>query len=399
MLRLKPSTALELADDLATVAYAGEHAAEEGLCTYGPSTGICLGAFGGIQKLPSALKIGAGVPLDVLRRYCEAQNISVSPLYAASQNYIHSLFWGGLSMTQRRSGLLCDSLVAVDIVSPTYGAEELNIRDGDPRKCEMLWALKGIGPSVLGVVTSITLVAQPALDLTRIVMQWKAIGYFASVISWWLRTLPYTDSRLTPLLLLGGISLESDGLFVGSREEAEDYVASLRLPHPCRVDLSDWDAYKDSCAYTPRVEYPTVSTFVGSGDLPAATLSMLQTAACRGEIVVDWLSLGGCVAATRDGAFPYRRRGWIMRLHTTEKSSPLIGALRDLLGIDSYREQATCVSTDWRAYAGRAPQPQRLQDIKRSADPLNTLRYVDSVPPSLGPAPFPSVSCVLTRAA
>jgi hypothetical protein len=104
---------------------------------------------------------------------------------------------GGLSWLGRKHGLACNSVTAIEVVTPERGLLRVDA-EHDP---ELFWALRGGGGS-FGVVTALELELYPAEDLYAgsMLWPWERAGEIYDAYRFWAETVPDEVTSLVRLL-------------------------------------------------------------------------------------------------------------------------------------------------------------------------------------------------------
>ncbi|MCM3748885.1 FAD-binding oxidoreductase [Paenibacillus pasadenensis] len=132
---------------------------------------------------------------------------------------------GGIGPLQRTVGLICDNLIALEMVD----AKGRVIRANKKKNADLLWATQGGGGGNFGVYTKYKLNVLRAPDqatVFRVTWPWEQ---FERIVKVWQRWAPSIDTRLGSELSVGpkkGGNVVMLGMFLGSKTEA------LRLLQP-----------------------------------------------------------------------------------------------------------------------------------------------------------------------
>jgi len=228
---------------------------------------------------------------------------------------------GGVGVLVRSSGLTCDQLEGVTLVTPDGSVHEVS-SSAEP---DLFWACRGGGGGTVGVVTSMTFRTQPAPDvlLFRITFPWSAA---AAVVRAWQDWAPTADRQLwSTLKLLDGSRHTSPtvtvtGVWTGAKTGADASVdgfvrATGAEPTAHTAQQLTYGAAMSALAGRPQRVSQAATSSIGTEKLTDAQIdTLVQHAAAAGDVPgnreggVALDALGGAVAdvGRTDTAFPWR---------------------------------------------------------------------------------------------
>lgn len=228
---------------------------------------------------------------------------------------------GGVGVLVRSSGLTCDQLTGVTLVTPDGRVHEVSAT-AEP---DLFWACRGGGGGTVGVVTSMTFRTQsaPPVLLFSIVFPWSAA---AAVVRAWQDWAPVADRRLwSTLKLLNGTrhsapTVTVTGVWTGPERGADASVdafvaATGATPTSHTADELTYGAAVVRLAGTPQRVSEAATSSIGTRKLTGAEIAVLvRQAAAAGDVAgnreggVALDALGGAVAdvGRTDSAFPWR---------------------------------------------------------------------------------------------
>jgi hypothetical protein len=291
---------------------------------------------------------------------------------------------GGIGVLQRRFGLTCDRLDAVEIVTAD-GTARIATPVQEP---DLFWALRGGGGGNLGVVTRFFFSTVPAPALTVFVLKFPA-GSVRKVLSAWQKWI-----SVAPREMWAALNIESgtttkcrvSGCFVGPRSSCKPLLDDLvkragvkPAPRPPVRELDYFKAMKYLAGSGTGRE-----TFVGSSRIldapvadPAALVRMLTG---RRGIALILDPLGGAVADVDadETAFPYRKAFATAQIYAGTTAGTQASARRNVAQVvakmaaqgigKGYVNYIDPALPDWaKAYYGS--NLVRLRSVARSYDP------------------------------
>jgi FAD/FMN-containing dehydrogenase len=323
---------------------------------------------------------------------------------------------GGFGRMMRHAGLLCDSLVAVDLVLP--GGRRLRVSPGSAP--DLFWACQGGGGGNFGVASELTFRVQPVAPVTTFSLAFAWAGA-AAALDTWQRTLPDAPDRLADARFraiksgaTGQLTATASGVLFGGEAELRSILAPLLALGPGRTTirtvpyaeagrpdgctLAAGGGLRCAVAHFPNYQR---SDFVRN-PLPAAAIATLLSGVERwpggagaqeggvqlealGDCAVNRVAADATAFVHRDSLFhivylnfwgPADRAAvaaanvaWVRDLYAAMR--PFVSGYAYLNYIDSGL-------ADWRhAYYG-ANYP-RLQRVKTRYDPGGVLRFAQGI--------------------
>lgn len=353
-------------------------------------------------------KIGAGIQLLPLYQKLAGEGLTIPGGTCPTVGLAGLTLGGGFGMLTRLLGMLCDNLVAVEMVTADG---EIITADSCRHHPNLFWASCGGGGGNFGVVTAFTFQAFPISEVAifNIVWDWTES---AAVIKAWQEWAPATDERLTSIIRLftpGTKRIISTGEFVGPQAELRDLLEPLiTTGHPATVDILS----------VPYLE--AVRTFAGIGPIAgkfgiteskpikfkhtgAYVLENLPDQAIQRMLdfmriapnetnSVEFQALAGAVNRVAPEATAYFHRAARFNLHykanwiSNIKEEPNIIWVEDFRSsmrqwtVGDYVNFPDTLIANWpKAYYG--DNWERLKQVKHEYDPKNIFHFPQSIPP------------------
>ena len=179
------------------------------------------------------VRVGAGVTWGEFDRATQEHGLATTGGRVSTTGVAGLTLGGGSGWLERKYGLACDNLVAVDLVT----ADGREVTASETENPELFWALHGGGGN-FGVATSFVFRLYPVgPTLTAGLMLWP--GDAAHDVARVFRDLAYDapDELGTALVMLSGppeeFVPEHLGARPASRSRGSTWVASTRGPTPC----------------------------------------------------------------------------------------------------------------------------------------------------------------------
>jgi len=303
---------------------------------------------------------------------------------------------GGFGMLTRKLGMLCDSLMAVQMVDAN-GEVVYADRHVNP---DLLWASRGGGGGNFGIVTSFVFKVHPVSNVAvyNIIWDWSDAG---EVIKTWQDWAPFVDERLTSILEIfakkdGRIS--SSGIFLGHEDQLRHLLKPLiTAGNPIQTEIQTMPyikaVHKFDGGQGPH-KFKNTGAFVYQSlpDEAVNTLLYYMGNSPNKDNSIQFQSLGGVVSKIPpDGtAYFHREASYIMqyitRWEVDRERNPNIYWVerlrRDLLKyVDgTYVNWPDIFVKDWpSAYYG-TNYPE-LRRIKSKYDPENVFHFEQSIHP------------------
>ncbi|MGI8803291.1 MAG: FAD-binding oxidoreductase [Solirubrobacteraceae bacterium] len=390
--------------------------------------GNCRGIVADVSRMrhvlydpaSSLVRIGAGANLrDVYEGLVLRHGVALPIGTCPTVGVAGLALGGGFGHLVRRAGLLCDSLVAVDLVL----ADGRGVRASPASSPDLFWACRGGGGGNFGVATEFTfrtLAAAPVATFS-LSFAWAAA---AAALDTWQRTIPPATDRLADSRFRALKSPATDGTtrltatasgqFYGSETELRAILGPLLALGPERSTIRTVPyataTVPDGCAVAAPgglgctvARYPNYqqSDFVRDL-LPAAAIQALLAeierwpggvGAHEGGVQIE--ALGSCaVNRVAAGATAFVHRDslcHIVYLNFWGPGDPpavvaanlawgreIYAAMRPYVSGYAYQNYIDAGLADWRHayYGGNYP---RLQRIKRRYDPHDVFRFAQGI--------------------
>jgi FAD/FMN-containing dehydrogenase len=337
-------------------------------------------------------------------------NLAVTTGSEGSVSVCGATLGGGLGPLNRRLGMACDSLMAVEIVVPAgHDCAEVINADSEHHS-DLLWALRGAGNGNFGIVTQLTYQVYPLASLAYVQATWDGLGDLHRIFEAWQRTVPAADSRLgSELEVRKSQILLSAWLVEGAAAQATEMLApilSAGTPD-VTVQVGHWgDIFAG--AQLPLEQEPAnwkfFSQFVKEL-FPEKAIDIIgdfmrNAPTEQSNYFVD--AFGGAIRREPPGGTAFAHRdalfygeigaGWGTRSAQPGVGNPLTSqaqawtaefsqALRPYVD-GAYVNVPNVGMQQWEtAYWGRQ-RFERLRRIKAKYDPGNVFRYEQSIPPA-----------------
>ncbi len=368
----------------------------------------------------STVRIGAGANLQsVYEGLVLRHGVAVPAGTCPTVGIAGLALGGGFGRLVRHAGLLCDSLVAVEMVL----ADGRTVRASATREPDLFWACRGGGGGNFGVASEFTFRTAPVGPVATFSLGFAWAGA-AAALDVWQRTLPHApdtlaDARFRALKSPGPggapkLTATASGQFLGGEAELRGILAPLLALGPQRATINTVpyaaaalpDGCKSaapgsvSCAVAHLPNYQR-SDFVGD-PLPATAIRTLLAeierwpgGAGAQEGGVQFEALGDCAVnrvAADATAFVHRDslchivylNFWgagdppaVARAHVAW-AREIYAAMRPYVSGYAYQNYIDSGLADWRhAYYG--DNYRRLQAIKARYDPHAVFRFAQGV--------------------
>ncbi|MFN8108692.1 MAG: FAD-binding protein [Thermoleophilia bacterium] len=320
---------------------------------------------------------------------------------------------GGMGLSGRAFGLMCDRLASARVVTPD-GVVRHVAAVSDP---DLFWALRGGGGGNFGIVTSFRFTPATARTAAWFMLRWPG-AQAQEVLAAWLRWAPDTHRMLTSLCTLaaggGGFTVTALGQFYGDEARLRRLLAPLlRVPGASlRTGTSGtFDLVRRwaGCLDLSTAECHTVGTRPGGAmqrdrfaaasgylrDVPGAAglrqlvrLAEARTAA-GGALIFD--AYGGAIRspAPDDTAFVHRRERCCVQAYVgygaggqASADAWLAQARATLARVGSgfaYQNYIDPRQPGW-AHAYYGANLARLQAVRRRVDPDGVLHFPQAIP-------------------
>lgn len=312
---------------------------------------------------------------------------------------------GGLGMLVRARGLLCDSLLAVELVD----AEGRIITADANNNPDLYWACRGGGGNNFGIVTALTFCAQAIGDVTVFSVVWKWAD-FATAFNAWQRWGPDTDERISSQFIPrppAADTITLIGEFVGGADELRrllEPLASAGQPTQIAIQTMPYGnavnyiANSEGAAANTPYRVKGCSGFAAEPfDAQAIKVLAEWIATAPSGVAPQFYALGGAISriAPDATAFVHRAARVLLTFQALwtnpEDDQTNIDWIEGVNeAIQPYTTGGAYVNTPdrtlagwpWAYYGDNFP---RLMEVKRRYDPNNIFNYPQSIPVSLTP--------------
>lgn len=244
---------------------------------------------------------------------------------------------GGIGVFDRRYGLTCDNLVALELVK----ADGQLVTCDEATNEDLFWACRGGGGGNFGVVTSFTFRVHPIPDIALFTLDWPSAAA-TDVLAAWQQWIGGTPDALWSNCQLGasgtGVSVRVAGVFTGTVGSLEGVLAPLLSAVGVRPSYQfvGPDSYLDAVLTEAGCDGLTVNQCHLPSQNPAGTLSR-DTFAAKSLYFSEPLAPGTVQAA-------------VDSLAAASSSAPEIGAA---LLFDAYGGAIAAVAPTATAFAHR----------------------------------------------
>ncbi|MCB9011853.1 MAG: FAD-binding oxidoreductase [Actinobacteria bacterium] len=386
--------------------YAGYSSPDRGLL-------VDLRRMRGVRVLGNGhVRVGAGAQLIDVHRVLSARGLTLPTGTCPSVGVSGLTLGGGYGLSSRMFGLLCDRLVAAEIVTPDGRRRRVDARH-DP---DLFWALRGGGGGNFGIVTAFEFAPAHARRAAWFLMRWPW-EQAEEVLDVFLRLAPTTDRRLTALCTLSTAgSVTVLGQYYGTEARMRSIIGPLR-----RISGASFSSGTSStmelvqrwagCLDRTVTECHTAGTRTG-GQLPrerfaaasgylrrvpngagirrlTALIERRRAQGQGGALIVD--AYGGAIAdvAPTATAFVHRRELASVQAYTSFAAgrealarrwlADVRGVLADVGSGFAYQNYIDPRQPNW-AHAYYGANLGRLADLRRIHDPDGVLRFAQAIP-------------------
>jgi FAD/FMN-containing dehydrogenase len=232
------------------------------------------------------VRVGGGATWAAVDRATQAHGLATTGGRVSSTGVVGLTAGGGSGWLERKHGLACDSLVAVELVT----ADGRLVRASADENPELLWAHRGGGAN-FGVVTALELALHPVgpellaglvlhpaergrelLELFRDTMRDAPDGLSLALLY-----LTGPDEPEIPAALRGQPAVAIAGLYAGPVAEGEAALRELRDFGPPAADFFGPAAYADfQCSLDDPPGYRNYWTVEHLRDLPTAAIEAIH---------------------------------------------------------------------------------------------------------------------------
>ena len=355
-------------------------------------------------------RVGAGVTWAQLDRATQPYGLATTGGRVSTTGVAGLTLGGGSGWLERKHGLACDNLLAVELVT----ADGELVRASEDEHPELFWAHRGGGGN-FGVVTSFEFRLHPlesevlaGLALYPAERGRELLALYRDVMRDAPEELSLACGYLTapaepdiPEHLHGRLVVAILGMYAGPVEAGEEALGELRAFGPPEVDFFGPMPYPDfQCMIDDPPGYRNYWTDEHLTDLPDAAIEAI---ASRSEelppgpaqlFIVAW---GGAVARASEEASPLGGRDARFVVHPFALWEDPADDERMISWARAFREDLREFATgavylnfigdegEARVRAGYGPRSyDRLARIKAEWDPENVLRASGNVAPSTG---------------
>jgi hypothetical protein len=360
----------------------------------------------------SLVHVGAGARLFDVHAALDAHGRSIPTGTCPTVGAAGLTLGGGVGVESRAHGLTCDALVEVEILTADGRVRTASAT----REPDLFWACQGGGGGSFGVVTRLTYKTFAAQDVGFFFLHFDQ-AKAADVVEGWLRRQAkaprssWSNVHLDGLrgggidLRIVGLSLTGDGHPEAAALERAIGVSPTKATfftrnhHDATKLLAGCSTVSDNACHLAPLGTLAREAFAAGSDVVSPALSdaapLVAQVRARGRagrtgtLILD--PLGGAVAASTEGAFPWRKAAaiaqWYVGLSLTPTSTDVASAYswisggHKAFGKDSmggyvnYLEPARPLS----AYFGASLR--RLGQVKAAVDPGDFFHSSWSVPP------------------
>jgi len=350
-----------------------------------------------LKKRNMAATIEAGATLLPLYKILWDKGVTIPGGTCPTVGIAGLTLGGGFGMLTRKMGMLCDSLMAVQMVNAkgevVYADRCVN--------SDLLWASRGGGGGNFGIVTSFVFKVHPISNVAVYNISWDWSDA-REVIKTWQNWAPFVDERLTSILELftkkdGRIS--SAGEFLGNENQLRCLLKPLTAAgNPIQIEVQTIPYIEAVLKFDggpgPH-KFKNTGAFVYHSlpDKAVNTLLYYMGISPSKDNSIQFQSLGGAVSKipTDGTAYFHREARYIMQYIThwkvdNEKNPNIfwVETLRRamLKYVDgTYVNWPDIFIKDWpNAYYGT--NYQELMRIKSKYDPENVFHFKQSIRPA-----------------
>jgi hypothetical protein len=232
---VRAASAADVAETLALARRAGLPTAARsgGHCFAGRSSTdgvvIDVSPMNAVRVRDGTATIGAGARLGHVYDALDAQGVTIPAGCGTEVGIAGLTLGGGLGILGRRHGLLCDALVAAEIVL----ADGRTITCSEDEHADLFWALRGAGNGRFGVVTELVFATLEPPPATAFRLVWPHADATELALAWqdWAPEAP--DEIAASLLITAPPEPDEPpiatvfGAMAGSRDATERQLAEL----------------------------------------------------------------------------------------------------------------------------------------------------------------------------
>jgi FAD/FMN-containing dehydrogenase len=349
------------------------------------------------------VNVGAGASLGAIYKAVAAHGYALPAGSCVTVGIAGHALGGGYGLLSRKFGLLCDSLMSLQLIDP----EGYVLRADANENSDLFWASRGGGGGSFGVVTGLRFKIYPLDRLLVFSVHWAvSVGRALDIVKAWQAWAPHAAGAITSELRLsnrhdGKMKLVCEGQSVGSEKQLRrelkallDTEAPQARPTLTRMSfLQAVDYFSEGWDYESHYSKDK-SDFIFSplGDDGLATLlAELQRLPRAVPLTVTFSAYGGRIAAlaSQDTAFPYRNALYCLHYELVWERATITSAMLAQIRIiyDAMRPYVSGAAyvnycdkdlQNWQeAYWG--PNLPRLKAIKSRFDPEGVFRHAQSI--------------------
>lgn len=349
-----------------------------------------------LDKTRGLASIGAGNKLLPLYNALWENGVTIPGGTCPSVGIAGLTLGGGFGMLTRKLGMLCDSLVGVEMVD----ANGRIISANNLRNSDLLWASCGGGGGNFGIITSFVFKVHPISNVSiyNITWNWKDSE---KVINTWQNWAPFVDEKLTSIVRLFSKEegrIISSGEFLGPKKELHKLlIPLLNTGEPIKIDILTVpyiEAVRTFGGISVPSKFKHTGAYVYKNLSPEAIKTMLHFLAHSPNLnsSVEFQALGGAVKNIKPNETAYFHRRANFNLHyktqwtddkeekrNTKWVEELRKAMLNYTVGDYVNFPDKCIK-DWPVeYYGT--NFNKLRKVKSKYDPDDFFSFAQSIPP------------------
>ena len=356
-----------------------------------------------------AARVGAGVTWAELDRATHAHGLATTGGRVSSTGVAGLTLGGGSGWLERKHGLACDNLLAVELVT----ANGELVRASADEHPDLFWALRGGGGN-FGVATAFEFRLHPiesevlaGLALYPAEQGRELLALYRDVMRDAPEQLSLAFLYLTapaepdiPEHLHGRLAVAIAGMYAGPVEEGEEALHAIRAFGPPEVDFFAPMPYPEfQCMIDDPPGYRNYWTAEHLADMPDAAIDAITRRSEElppGPAQVFIVSWGGAVARVSEDDSPLAGRDATFVVHPFALWEDAADDERMIAWARAFRDDLRAYATGdvylnfigdeggARVRAGYGRSHERLARVKAEWDPENVFRASGNVAPSTG---------------
>ena len=356
-----------------------------------------------------AARVGAGVTWAELDRATHAHGLATTGGRVSSTGVAGLTLGGGSGWLERKHGLACDNLLAVELVT----ANGELVRASADEHPDLFWALRGGGGN-FGVATAFEFRLHPiesevlaGLALYPAEQGRELLALYRDVMRDAPEQLSLAFLYLTapaepdiPEHLHGRLAVAIAGMYAGPVEEGEEALHAIRAFGPPEVDFFAPMPYPEfQCMIDDPPGYRNYWTAEHLADMPDAAIDAITRRSEElppGPAQVFIVSWGGAVARVSEDDSPLAGRDATFVVHPFALWEDVADDERMIAWARAFRDDLRAYATGdvylnfigdeggARVRAGYGRSHERLARVKAEWDPENVFRASGNVAPSTG---------------